>query len=320
MNGRVYDYNVGRFMSVDPFIQAPQSSQSINPYSYIMNNPMSGTDPSGYLKVCDTFIVCSGDQVNDDTFNKTITLGGGSTSNGESSDSQQSSTSSQETTEIGSQANTAQNEAFGNIQITQDTWKDYVNDEGNVRGAIDESVLSFFNIEPENRPENFEDVFASWSKFNQAIKTVDSKFSQVAGVATALAFRAKNPNGGKNYSQGRKFWQEPQTINGKKVYQRNDLFNVNTMSEWTRKGNVIRGNNIERMRAGNAPIGRDGRSIELHHVTQTENSTIAELTRTFHKKNTRVIHINPNTYGSGINRSKFGAWSTKYWQNRANDF
>jgi hypothetical protein len=137
MNGRVYDYNVGRFMSVDPFIQAPQSSQSINPYSYIMNNPMSGTDPSGYLKVCDTFIVCSGDQVNDDTFNKTITLGGGSTSNGESSDSQQSSTSSQETTEIGSQANTAQNEAFGNIQITQDTWKDYVNDEGNVRGAID---------------------------------------------------------------------------------------------------------------------------------------------------------------------------------------
>ncbi|MCY7297496.1 RHS repeat domain-containing protein, partial [Alteromonas sp. a30] len=48
MNGRVYDYNVGRFMSVDPVIQSPANSQSINPYSYIMNNPMSGTDPTGY--------------------------------------------------------------------------------------------------------------------------------------------------------------------------------------------------------------------------------------------------------------------------------
>ncbi|WP_444996035.1 FG-GAP-like repeat-containing protein [Aliikangiella sp. IMCC44359] len=49
MNGRVYDYNLGRFLSVDPFIQSPGNSQSLNPYSYIMNNPLSGTDPSGYL-------------------------------------------------------------------------------------------------------------------------------------------------------------------------------------------------------------------------------------------------------------------------------
>lgn len=49
MNGRVYDYNVGRFMSVDPVIQSPTNSQSINPYSYILNNPMAGTDPTGYV-------------------------------------------------------------------------------------------------------------------------------------------------------------------------------------------------------------------------------------------------------------------------------
>ncbi|MBE0389459.1 hypothetical protein PLUTE_b0424 [Pseudoalteromonas luteoviolacea DSM 6061] len=48
MNGRVYDYNLGRFMSVDPVIQSPKNSQSINPYSYIMNNPLAGTDPTGY--------------------------------------------------------------------------------------------------------------------------------------------------------------------------------------------------------------------------------------------------------------------------------
>lgn len=43
MNGRVYDYNLGRFMSVDPLIQSPTSAQSVNPYSYIMNNPLAGT-------------------------------------------------------------------------------------------------------------------------------------------------------------------------------------------------------------------------------------------------------------------------------------
>ncbi|MDR7123166.1 RHS repeat-associated protein [Rheinheimera soli] len=48
MNGRGYDYNLGRFLSVDPIIQSPGNSQSLNPYSYIMNNPLAGTDPTGY--------------------------------------------------------------------------------------------------------------------------------------------------------------------------------------------------------------------------------------------------------------------------------
>ncbi|MEZ5471954.1 MAG: RHS repeat-associated core domain-containing protein, partial [Marinicella sp.] len=51
MNGRMYDFNNGRFLSVDPFIQGT-TSQAINPYSYIQNNPLSGIDPSGYQKEC----------------------------------------------------------------------------------------------------------------------------------------------------------------------------------------------------------------------------------------------------------------------------
>jgi len=47
MNGRVYDYRLGRFLSVDPIISNPANSQSINPYSYIGNNPLSGVDPRG---------------------------------------------------------------------------------------------------------------------------------------------------------------------------------------------------------------------------------------------------------------------------------
>lgn len=51
MNGRVYDYKLGRFLSIDPIISNPANSQSINPYSYIGNNPLSGVDPTGYTEV-----------------------------------------------------------------------------------------------------------------------------------------------------------------------------------------------------------------------------------------------------------------------------
>lgn len=49
MNGRIYDPTLGRFLQADPFIQAPMNSQSYNRYAYVLNNPMSYTDPSGYF-------------------------------------------------------------------------------------------------------------------------------------------------------------------------------------------------------------------------------------------------------------------------------
>ncbi len=45
---RASSERVGRFLSVDPIIGNPLSSQSLNPYSYIGNNPLSGVDPTGY--------------------------------------------------------------------------------------------------------------------------------------------------------------------------------------------------------------------------------------------------------------------------------
>jgi RHS repeat-associated protein len=47
-NGRMLDPVAGRFLSVDPVYQSPNNAQSINPYSYVMNNPLSLVDPSGY--------------------------------------------------------------------------------------------------------------------------------------------------------------------------------------------------------------------------------------------------------------------------------
>jgi len=49
MNGRVYDPTLGRFLSADPHIQSPYSTQSYNRYSYVSNNPLKYTDPSGYF-------------------------------------------------------------------------------------------------------------------------------------------------------------------------------------------------------------------------------------------------------------------------------
>lgn len=48
MNGRMYDPLVGRFISPDPFVQAPSSTQSMNRYTYCMNNPLVYVDYNGY--------------------------------------------------------------------------------------------------------------------------------------------------------------------------------------------------------------------------------------------------------------------------------
>jgi len=47
MNARLYDPVIGRFLSPDPFVQAPEFSQSFNRQSYCLNNPLIYTDPSG---------------------------------------------------------------------------------------------------------------------------------------------------------------------------------------------------------------------------------------------------------------------------------
>ena len=47
MNGRVYDPQIGRFLSADPYIQSPYNTQSYNRYSYTINNPLKYTDPDG---------------------------------------------------------------------------------------------------------------------------------------------------------------------------------------------------------------------------------------------------------------------------------
>ena len=51
MNGRVYDPVLARFLSPDPYVQAPDYTQGFNRYAYCYNNPFKYIDPSGELQI-----------------------------------------------------------------------------------------------------------------------------------------------------------------------------------------------------------------------------------------------------------------------------
>jgi RHS repeat-associated protein len=53
MGGRLYDPTLARFTTPDPFVSGPHPTQAWNPYSYVSNNPLRHTDPSG-------FVMCAG--------------------------------------------------------------------------------------------------------------------------------------------------------------------------------------------------------------------------------------------------------------------
>ena len=46
--GRYYDPEISRFVSADPFVPQPGNPQSLNRYSYTINNPQRYIDPSGF--------------------------------------------------------------------------------------------------------------------------------------------------------------------------------------------------------------------------------------------------------------------------------
>jgi RHS repeat-associated protein len=51
-NARLYDPFIGRFISPDTIVPQPFNPQSLNRYSYVLNNPLIYTDPSGHSNYC----------------------------------------------------------------------------------------------------------------------------------------------------------------------------------------------------------------------------------------------------------------------------
>jgi hypothetical protein len=117
----------------------------------------------------------------------------------------------------------------------------------------------------------------------------------------------------KGTGNGYKYWNKTTVYKNVKVYQRDDIIDLYMKDARGRT-------NLERMEKGLAPLGPDGKPINLHHMTQRNESSIAEVTQTFHKENSTIIHINPNTIPSGINRNEFDKWRKDYWKHRVSDF
>ncbi|WP_373987770.1 RHS repeat-associated core domain-containing protein [Duganella sp. BuS-21] len=67
---------------------------------------------------------------------------------------------------------------------------------------------------------------------------------------------------------------------------------------------------------GTAPIGADGYSIELHHITQEDDSPLIEMTRTNHRlgKNFKENHTNTGQEKSKIGRDLFKKKQRDYWK------
>lgn len=119
-------------------------------------------------------------------------------------------------------------------------------------------------------------------------------------------------------------------VNGRRVYQRDDLIDPKRVDDRGRT-------NKQRMEKGLAPIGDDGKEINLHHMTQDEPGAMAEVKSSFHSENDRQLHIYSNQYDKmyrdsggnwhryssappSMDRGPFNKWKSEYWQIRANDF
>jgi len=98
---------------------------------------------------------------------------------------------------------------------------------------------------------------------------------------------------------------------GKLVAQRNSTFFPHVKDALGRS-------NVERMKQGLAPIGKDGKPVELHHLKQKDNGIIIELTSREHNINSKILHRYKRE--SEIDRNVFNRFKKQYWQERAKDF
>jgi filamentous hemagglutinin len=119
--------------------------------------------------------------------------------------------------------------------------------------------------------------------------------------------------GGGGGGDRRRYWKDVTEVEGRRVYQRNDLIDPN-------KADKAGTTNLERMQGGKPPIGPDGKPINLHHMTQAGDSPLAEVSQTFHQENKRTLHINPPSIPSGVDRQEFAAFRVVYWILRALGF
>jgi len=78
--------------------------------------------------------------------------------------------------------------------------------------------------------------------------------------------------------------------------------------------------NIAKMKKGKAPIGFDGKKVELHHLKQQKNGELVEMTKSEHNgKNYKTLHRYTKISEIDDRNTKFAKFREDWWKNRAND-
>jgi hypothetical protein len=127
-----------------------------------------------------------------------------------------------------------------------------------------------------------------------ALRQVTSPMRTTAAVSSSVA--------GVPWLKGKPF-----RFQGKEVLKRNEAFDPGHTDALGRT-------NVDRMRKGLAPIGKDGNPLNLHHENQKDCGRLIELTASEHRK------IPVDRASSEIDREAFNKWKLNYWQTRAKDF
>ena len=100
-------------------------------------------------------------------------------------------------------------------------------------------------------------------------------------------------------------------VNGKEALVRTDI-DLDAKDDF---GNT----NLERMEKGRAPLDKNGKPIELHHIGQTADAPLAELTRSEHMSNGNDSVLHDKSKESEIDRTSFQKERAEHWKARAED-
>lgn len=93
---------------------------------------------------------------------------------------------------------------------------------------------------------------------------------------------------------------------------------IKTDTDWNQKDELGR-TNKERAEQGLAPLDKNGKPIELHHIGQKPDSPLAELTQEEHrgKDNDSVLH--DKNKDTEIDRAAFSKEKEEHWEVRAKE-
>ena len=100
-------------------------------------------------------------------------------------------------------------------------------------------------------------------------------------------------------------------VNGQKCLIKNDI-DMDQKDEFGRT-------NKERMEEGKAPLDKDGKPIELHHIGQKSDAPLAELKWEEHrgKGNDAILH--DKSKDSEIDREVFATQRAEHWKSRSDN-